>query len=113
MFSANEFASLYIRTGIAYMGVIASDEDIPDVYSAGQVWEVGISGVYKGHLCERGDLVIAMNSSGGERDNREDFKVYGSIDELDEDLNRIACRVEAAPEPEQYKSTLDVISAIL
>lgn len=105
----------YAQIGIVYMGAIASDADLPAVYSAGQVWEVGAYGVYKGHLCRRGDLLVAVNSSGTTEDEWADFAVFTSIDELDESLDRREYRtkVKPDPDPDQQKSKLDVISAIL
>ena len=64
-----------------YKGVINADGELPATYEPGWTWKVGTEGVYKGHACQTGDLLIANTSRAGAENADSDFDVVqGNVD---------------------------------
>ena len=55
-------------------GAVSSSNPLPAEYKAGQTWRVTEAGTYGGHVCEIGDLIIAV------ADNGETIVVQGNVD---------------------------------
>ena len=70
----SELGSILRPKGTLGDSVTDTISELPSDYSIGDVYYVNTPGTYAGHVCERGDMIIAVDNSGSVKDNWKVFQ---------------------------------------